>query len=47
MHKRIWATRHTDFGWQSRFYDCIIGDEEMLWQARDRDNLMNLYVGGA
>ncbi len=54
--KKIWATGRTDFGWQPRFYDRIIRDEETLRKARqyivdnpsrwsrDRDNPANLYM---
>jgi putative transposase len=33
--KRIWAAGHTEFGWQSRFYDHIIRDEGSLQRIRE------------
>jgi putative transposase len=33
--KRIWAAGHTEFGWQSRFYDHIIRDEGSLQHIRE------------
>jgi putative transposase len=33
--KRIWAAGHTEFRWQSRFYDHIIRDEGALRRIRE------------
>jgi REP element-mobilizing transposase RayT len=32
--RRIWSAGHQDFKWQSRFYDQVIRDEEMLLAFR-------------
>jgi REP element-mobilizing transposase RayT len=54
--KRIWTAGFNSFGWQTRFYDRIIWDEESLNKARqyiannplkwnmDRDNPAGLYM---
>jgi len=54
--KRIWAQNHTEFAWQSRFYDRIIRTENELHNARlyitsnpqnwdkDRHNDPGLYI---
>jgi hypothetical protein len=33
--KRIWKQGFRNFGWQTRFYDRIIRDEDALAKARD------------
>lgn len=55
--KRIWASGHTDFAWQPRFYDHIIRDENSLQRIRayiinnpaqweeDRHHPHNLGIG--
>jgi REP element-mobilizing transposase RayT len=54
--KRIWAAGWHDFGWQTRFYDHIIRDEQSLHRIRryiadnprrwhlDRENDEHLYM---
>ena len=44
--KRIWAAKLGDFGWQTRFYDQIIRNEESLQRIRQyiHDNPLNWLV---
>ena len=54
--KRIWKAGYTHFGWQTRFYDRILRDEDALFKARqyirtnplrweiDQNNPANLYM---
>ena len=44
--KRIWAAKLGDFGWQTRFYDQIIRNEESLHRIRQyiHDNPLNWPV---
>ncbi len=54
--KRIWKAGYTHFGWQARFYDRILRDDDALFKARqyirtnplrweiDQNNPANLYM---